>query len=176
MNNVKPLINIQSILDEFDSKIKDFSEFAQEKKLLLYQIEDDGNFYITEKRPIIFKSFLEWEYEKKLNLFNNLFKEENKSQLSKILWKKPKGFTKKETIEKTAKEAIALQKNKNELCQAINKGTKEALSYCNRIASLYKNKNDKDKLLNAFYAIAIESQSENFDWDSDMLKPLVNAS
>jgi hypothetical protein len=173
-------------VDKLISQIGDinlFTQFADNKGLPIY---NNNNQILMSENTLnfqILREFLEWEFTKKVTALSQLFQESPQKtdvltqlvqetpisvqKTEPILYRKPPKFTPLKTYRETALQAILLQGDKkNQLCADIRNQTDQAIGYITRISTIYSEPSKSFRgLKEAFRAIAMESESEDFDWD-----------
>jgi hypothetical protein len=188
MAQINKLQSISELTNPLNIDNESFANFLANKGVQLFSLENsENNILLIPANMLNFQTireYLDWEFEQKITALNQIY-QQGKEQLSSlkepevlpsnpsqnpplIPYRKRPGFSPLKTYRETALKAILLQgdNKKTQLCHDIREKTNFAVQYMHKIASLYP---DKKKAFNglkdAFTAIAIESQSPNYDWD-----------
>jgi hypothetical protein len=147
------MTELQDIANELNISLTEILDFVHSQNIPFNENVDD-----EIKQKSILKQFLQWDYKIKTKILDSIFPEND--------FTLPKSFKVSDDIRNTALEAIKAQKNRKLFLKCLREETDGALNYIKQVSLLYKNRNAFLPLLkDAFLAIAIESQSNEFDWD-----------
>jgi hypothetical protein len=191
MTQINKLQSISELTNPLNIDNENFANFLANKGVQLFSLENsENNILLIPANMLNFQTireYLDWEFEQKITTLNQIY-QQGKEQLSSPIsspkepevlpsnppsnpplnpYRKPLSFTPLKTYKETALKAILLQGDKKtQLCHDIREKTNFAVQYMQKIASLYPDKKNAFRgLKDAFTAIAIESQSPNYDWD-----------